>query len=44
MHRQATQAADPVFVFFFINRLAAEDEPPGDVSTILGFFIVLSIL
>jgi len=42
--RQATQAVDLVFGFFFMNRLAAEDEPPGDASTISGFFDVLSIL
>jgi len=41
---QATQGADPVSGFFFMNRRATEYESPGDASMISGFFAVLSIL
>jgi len=32
VNRQVTHAPDPVSRFFFMNRLAAENDPPGDAD------------
>jgi len=39
MRRQATHVAEPTFLGFPMNCLAAEGDPPGDVYCVAQFFL-----